>query len=124
MVIERSALGVVEWTSTAVGLLALFALAQFLQYALTPSMMRIAGATFFNLSLLTSDAFGMVISVLLFDRKFSLQFLASGVLIIAGIVVYQMAPEPATFASRVDANGERVQAADEPLLSSSVGSDA
>lgn len=100
--LERSALAAVEWRGVVLLYLGIFFVGQFLQYALTPTMMRLAGATFFNLSLLTSDTFSLVLSVMLFDRKVTAPYIASALLIMAGIVVYQLAPEPQRLAEPDD----------------------
>jgi len=65
-----------------------------LQYVLSPTMMQLAGATFYNLSLLTSDTFAMIMSVLLFGRVITVPYVLASVLIFGGIVVYQLAREP------------------------------
>lgn len=118
LLVDWHELNTMEWTGSVLLLLTIFFMGQFLQYSLTPTLMRIAGkaekkkqffklihynfnflffmlgATFFNLSLLTSDTFAFVISVILFGRKPTVTYIFSALCIVAGIVVYQWAPEP------------------------------
>jgi solute carrier family 35 protein F1/2 len=53
------------------GLMACFALALFFMYSFTPYMMVWGSATVFNLSLLTSDVFAIIISIFMFDAVVS-----------------------------------------------------
>ena len=126
LLVDWHELNTMEWTGSVLLLLTIFFMGQFLQYSLTPTLMKIAGkkkkkktnilihvlfektillfqiffvffmlgATFFNLSLLTSDTFAFVISVILFGRKPTVTYIFSALCIVAGIVVYQWAPEP------------------------------
>lgn len=92
--LERDAIAAISWSGMVTLLLAIFGIFQLAQYLLTPTMMRVAGAAFFNLSLLTSDTFSFIISVILFGRALTVQYGISALLIVIGIIVYQLAPEP------------------------------
>jgi solute carrier family 35 protein F1/2 len=92
--LERDAIAAISWSGMVTLLLVIFGVFQLAQYLLTPTMMRVAGAAFFNLSLLTSDTFSFIISVILFGRALTVQYGISALLIVIGIIVYQLAPEP------------------------------
>lgn len=92
--LERDAIAAINWSGMVTLLLVIFGVFQLAQYLLTPTMMRVAGAAFFNLSLLTSDTFSFIISVILFGRELTVQYGISALLIVIGIIVYQLAPEP------------------------------
>jgi solute carrier family 35 protein F1/2 len=92
--LERDAIAAISWSGMVSLLLVIFGVFQLAQYLLTPTMMRVAGAAFFNLSLLTSDTFSFIISVILFGRALTVQYGISALLIVIGIIVYQLAPEP------------------------------
>lgn len=99
--LERDAIAAISWSGMVSLLLVIFGVFQLAQYLLTPTMMRVAGAAFFNLSLLTSDTFSFIISVILFGRALTVQYGISALLIVIGIVVYQLAPEPNRAATQV-----------------------
>jgi len=101
LLLERTELIRVEWTQNVILLMSGVVVGLLLQYLLAPTMMQIAGATFYNLSLLSSDTFAMVISVLLFNRVVTVPYILSSLLIFSGIIVYQLAPEPRKLVRRV-----------------------
>ncbi len=99
------------WSLPTIGLMAAFAASLFLMYSLVPLMLVLAGATFLNLSLLTrfakqnpsaaltrladsSDVFAILIGMLLFNYVPSLFYILSAVLIVAGLVVYNLGSAP------------------------------
>jgi solute carrier family 35, member F1/2 len=92
--LERHRVAAIAWSGEIVALFVVFGVFQLLQYLLTPTMFRLAGATMFNLSLLTSDTFSVIIAVVAFGRRFTVQYAISAALILIGIAVYQTAPEP------------------------------
>ncbi len=79
-----------QWSGAVVGLMAAFGLSLFCVYALVPVMLERSGATFLNLSLLTSDVLAIVAGVFLFGYVPSLFYLLAAVLIVAGLIVYNI----------------------------------
>ncbi len=85
-----------------VGLLLGFAGCLFLLYSLVPLLLKQSSATVMNLSLLTSDVYSLLFGLFLFHLKFSwLYFLAFG-LVVAGLIVYNQAPEVARETKEAD----------------------
>jgi len=78
------------WTSEVGGYMAGFNLVMFIFYSMVPIHLRMASAAFFNISLLTSNFYGVLIGIKVFgyvlDRYYPLAF----VMIIMGLVIYFM----------------------------------
>ncbi|EGG23602.1 putative transmembrane protein [Cavenderia fasciculata] len=89
-IFERNELATMDWNSGATGYMVGFALCLFIMYSATPFMMEIAGATLMNLSLLTSDIFGIVAAILLFDRQLSWLYFLSFVIIVSALAIYNL----------------------------------
>lgn len=68
-VLERNEVQAVEWTGSVVGYIVGFDIAMFILYSVSPILFRLSSATFFNLSLLTSDFYGLIFGLFLFDAK-------------------------------------------------------
>ncbi|KAF9428870.1 hypothetical protein BGZ94_000702 [Podila epigama] len=107
VVLERDEHKTVEWTPAVLCYIIGFDIALFILYSVSPILFRRSSATFFNLNLLTSDFYGLIFGILLFGAKASspaaLQwstYIINGlypiafVLIIAGIIVYNIYPAP------------------------------
>ncbi|KAF9099478.1 hypothetical protein BGX23_002058 [Mortierella sp. AD031] len=95
-ILERHELGTIKWTGEVVGYIIGFDIALFLMYSVAPIMLRLSSATFFNLSLLTSDFYGLLFGLFLFDAKINSLYPVAYVLIMIGIIIYNIreAPEP------------------------------
>ncbi|KAF9924434.1 hypothetical protein FBU30_005588 [Linnemannia zychae] len=95
-ILERHELGSITWTGEVVGYIIGFDIAMFLMYSVAPILLRLSSATFFNLSLLTSDFYGLLFGLFLFEAKINTVYPIAYVLIIIGIIVYNIreAPEP------------------------------
>ena len=79
-----------DWSAAVVGLMAGFGVCLFCVYALVPVMLERSGATFLNLSLLTSDVFAVVAGVFLFGYVPSVFYGIGAVLIVGGLIVYNI----------------------------------
>ncbi|KAF9314660.1 hypothetical protein BG003_003954 [Podila horticola] len=93
-VLERNELKTIEWTPAVVGYIIGFDIALFIMYSVSPILFRLSSATFFNLSLLTSDFYGLVFGIFLFGAQINRLYPIAYVLIIAGIIVYNIYPAP------------------------------
>lgn len=82
----------VSWTPRSIGLMLGFAVCLFSMYSLVPIMLQLAGATFLNLSLLTSDVLAIIFGVFLFHYVPSLFYLLASLLIVAGLVFWNVSP--------------------------------
>ncbi|EHA8587475.1 putative solute carrier family 35 member F1 [Cocos nucifera] len=87
-IFERKDLEAVKWTSTMISLFVGFAAATFLFYTVVPFVLKMSGATLFNLSLLTSDMWAVVIRIFFYHQQVDwLYYLAFGVVAI-GLLIY------------------------------------
>eukprot|EP01104_Vermistella_antarctica_P017095 TRINITY_DN599_c0_g2_i1.p1 TRINITY_DN599_c0_g2~~TRINITY_DN599_c0_g2_i1.p1 ORF type:complete len:485 (-),score=93.62 TRINITY_DN599_c0_g2_i1:36-1490(-) len=92
IVLERNQLaGLFTAFNWDVGMLLLaFNACMFSLYSLTPTCLRLGGATLLNLSLLTSDALSVLAGVLLFQTELSVMYFVSFGTIVFGLVLYNM----------------------------------
>jgi solute carrier family 35 protein F1/2 len=68
-ILERNEIRNVKWTPEVVGYIIGFDVALFMMYSVSPILFRLSSATFFNLSLLTSDFYGLIFGIFLFNAK-------------------------------------------------------
>ncbi|XP_021289465.1 solute carrier family 35 member F1-like isoform X1 [Herrania umbratica] len=87
-IFELKSLESVTW-STDIMLAAIgYTLSGFMFYSITPFVLKLSGATMFNLSLLTSDMWAVVVRILFYHQQVNwLYFLAFAVVVI-GLVIY------------------------------------
>ncbi|EQC38564.1 hypothetical protein SDRG_04269 [Saprolegnia diclina VS20] len=91
---ERHTFEAIEWSTGSVIFFIGYVLGLFLMYSVTSVMLREGDAAIFNMSLLTSDFFGVVAGVYLFQQSLSWLYCVGFVFIISGLVVYSRAPPP------------------------------
>ncbi|KAF9361256.1 hypothetical protein BGX26_004775 [Mortierella sp. AD094] len=92
--LERNELKNITWTGSVIGYIIGFDIAMFILYSVSPILFRLSSATFFNLSLLTSDFYGLLFGLFLFQAKINKLYPIAYVLIIVGIIVYNVYPAP------------------------------
>ncbi|KAK1288883.1 hypothetical protein QJS10_CPB19g00368 [Acorus calamus] len=86
-IFEIKSLEAVKWS---ILLFVSFATASFLFYTIVPLVLKMSGATIFNLSLLTSDMWAIIIRVFFYKQKVDwLYYLSFGVVTI-GIIIYSL----------------------------------
>ncbi|KAI9242171.1 MAG: solute carrier family 35 member SLC35F1/F2/F6 [Podila humilis] len=112
-VLERNEVQAVEWTGSVVGYIVGFDIAMFILYSVSPILFRLSSATFFNLSLLMSDFYGLIFGIFLFDAKINYLYPIAYVLICAGIVVYNIYPTPDPHFKHIFSRNEDDKVADE-----------
>jgi solute carrier family 35 protein F1/2 len=87
----------VEWSSPlVVASYAGFTVALFLLYTLTPLMFRMSSSAFYNLSLLTSDFWALIVGVHLFGYKIIWLYPMGFCFTIGGVLVYYLVPNSLT----------------------------
>jgi len=69
-----------------------FALCLFLLYSLVPTFLELAGATPLNLSLLTSDFYGLLIGIFIFGFEVNFLYALAFVVVIGGVVIFETFP--------------------------------
>eukprot|EP01147_Barroeca_monosierra_P010068 gene10068-2238_t len=87
-ILDRDELIKLEWSTPIVLLLLGFALCLFLFTSLVPVLIKRSSATLFNLSLLTSDVYAMVLGTFVFGIKFSWPYIGAFFVILCGVLVY------------------------------------
>ncbi|KAF8963418.1 hypothetical protein BDZ97DRAFT_1661712 [Flammula alnicola] len=78
----------VPWTGDIIGLLMAFTAAMLILYTVAPLLYRMASSAYFNLSLLSSDFYGLLFGLFLFHyRPYWLYFIAFAIVLV-GLVTY------------------------------------
>jgi len=90
LVVERDELIHTKWSWPVIGLFVLYNVACVSFYTLAPYLFRLAGATFFNLSLLTSDIYGLAVGVFLFNATMTFWYPIAYVWIVGGLIMYNL----------------------------------
>ncbi|KAI7889430.1 solute carrier family 35 member SLC35F1/F2/F6 [Mucor mucedo] len=92
-IFERS-----EWANFAdtkiAGMVVVYTVCMFVLYSLAPVMFRLGSAVLYNLSILTSDFYGLIFGLGLFGYKVSIMYPFAYVVIIIGIGIYHIFPAP------------------------------
>ncbi|KLU82881.1 solute carrier family 35 member F1 [Magnaporthiopsis poae ATCC 64411] len=90
-IFDRAQFEAAEWSPAVAGYLVGYTLALTLFYSLVPLLLRMASAGFYNISLLTSNFWGVLIGVSVFGYVIRRLYPVSFVLIILGLVIYFLA---------------------------------
>ncbi|XP_040947227.1 solute carrier family 35 member F2 isoform X2 [Gossypium hirsutum] len=96
-IFELKSLESVTWSTNIMLGFAGYTFSSFMFYTITPFVLKLSGATMFNLSLLTSDMWAVVVRILFYRQQVDwLYFVAFGVVVI-GLVTYSTTEKvPAT----------------------------
>ncbi|EGD99016.1 hypothetical protein TESG_06377 [Trichophyton tonsurans CBS 112818] len=89
-IFDRASFQQAVWNGAVAGYLVGYTLCLFLFYSLAPLLFRLASAAFFNISLLTSNFWGVVIGVKVFGLRIHFLYPIAFVLIIIGQFVYYL----------------------------------
>ncbi|PUZ65756.1 hypothetical protein GQ55_3G250200 [Panicum hallii var. hallii] len=90
LVFERKSLEAVTWSPTMISLFAGFAVAIFIFYTITPFVLKMSGATLFNLSLLTSDMWAVAIRVLFYHQQINWLYYLAFTVVAVGLIIYSL----------------------------------
>ncbi|KAI9504861.1 hypothetical protein GGI25_004199 [Coemansia spiralis] len=93
-IIEHKPLSELVWTKEVVGYTLGFDLVMFVLYTLVPLLFRLSSATVYNLSILTSDFYGLIFAKYMFHERITPIYAGAFVLIVVGLVVYHVFPHP------------------------------
>ncbi|GAB2300702.1 hypothetical protein Dimus_034740 [Dionaea muscipula] len=96
-IVERENLASIKWSRDVVIGFVGYALSSFLFYTCTPFVLKLSGATLFNLSVLTSDMWAVVIRIFFYRQKVDWLYYLSFAIVVAGLVVYskpENGPDP------------------------------
>ncbi|KAJ2798483.1 hypothetical protein H4R20_004802 [Coemansia guatemalensis] len=91
-IIEHETLRQMDWTKEVVGYTVGFGLVMFVLYSLAPFLFRMSSATFYNLSILTSDFYGLIFAKYMFHDRITAIYAGSFTLIVSGLFVYHVFP--------------------------------
>ncbi|KAG2011568.1 DUF914 domain membrane protein [Coprinopsis cinerea AmutBmut pab1-1] len=78
----------VPWNGGIIGLLFAFTCAMFILYSVAPMIYRYASSAYFNLSLLSSDFYGLLFGLFLYKYSPYWLYFISFIVIIAGLITY------------------------------------
>ncbi|KAJ2001762.1 hypothetical protein H4R26_003955 [Coemansia thaxteri] len=95
-VIEHDRLREMTWTKDIVGLTIGFDLVMFVLYTIAPFLFRMSSATFYNLSILTSDFYGLIFAKYMFHDRITPIYAGAFSIIVVGLLVYYVIPHKAT----------------------------
>jgi len=76
------------WSGRNIGLLVAYTAAMFILYTVAPMLYRLASSAYFNLSLLSSDFYGLLFGLFLFHFKPYWLYFPSFAVVIVGLIVY------------------------------------
>ncbi|KAI9481433.1 MAG: hypothetical protein EXX96DRAFT_649907 [Benjaminiella poitrasii] len=88
-----------EWSGfadTKIGaMVAVYTICMFVLYSLVPVLFRMGSAVLYNLSILTSDFYGLIFGLGLFGYRVTIMYPFAYVVVIIGIAIYHIFPVPA-----------------------------
>ncbi|KAJ2757267.1 hypothetical protein GGI19_000201 [Coemansia pectinata] len=92
-IIEHDRLKQMTWTKEIVGFTIGFDLVMFVLYSIAPFLFRLSSATFYNLSILTSDFYGLIFAKYMFHNPITPIYAGAFVMIVVGLLVYYIIPQ-------------------------------
>ncbi|KAJ6816392.1 putative solute carrier family 35 member F2 [Iris pallida] len=117
-IFERKDLATVTWSPTIICLFAGYMAASFLFYSIGLFVLKMSGSTMFNLSLLTSDMWAVLIRIFLYHQKVDwLYYLAFG-FVAVGLIIYSFNDKTSDTVTTIDDDEEAIGQY-EPLLEES-----
>ncbi|GMH30149.1 hypothetical protein Nepgr_031992 [Nepenthes gracilis] len=87
-VLERKNLESIEWSTDIILGFAGYALSSFLFYAVVPFVLKMSGATLFNLSILTSDMWAVAVRIFFYHQQVDWLYYLSFAIVVAGLILY------------------------------------
>ncbi|KAK9290380.1 hypothetical protein L1049_008549 [Liquidambar formosana] len=87
-IVERESLESVQWSADIILAFFGFALSCFMFYSLVPFVLKISGATMFNLSVLTSDMWAVVFRIFIYHQQVDWLYYLSFALVVFGLIIY------------------------------------
>ncbi|KNA16917.1 hypothetical protein SOVF_084920 isoform B [Spinacia oleracea] len=85
---ERRNLEAIEWSTDIILVFAAYTVGSCLFYSLVPLLFKLSGATLFNLSVLTSDMWAVVIRILFYHEEVDWLYYVSFAIVVVGLVIY------------------------------------
>ncbi|ORY93942.1 hypothetical protein BCR43DRAFT_495596 [Syncephalastrum racemosum] len=94
MIFERNEFSTLVGQPEAVGMIIAYTGCMFILYSLAPIMFRMGSAILYNLSILTSDFYGLIFGLGLFGYTVTVMYPFAYVVVIIGIAIYHIFPAP------------------------------
>ncbi|KIK97439.1 hypothetical protein PAXRUDRAFT_136318 [Paxillus rubicundulus Ve08.2h10] len=86
--LEHELMTVAPWNGATIGLLVAYTTSMFTLYSLAPLLYRTASSSYFNMSLLTSNFYGLLFGLFLFHYSPYWLYFPSFAVVISGLMVY------------------------------------
>ncbi|XP_027173540.1 solute carrier family 35 member F1-like isoform X2 [Coffea eugenioides] len=87
-VMERKSLESVKWSAEIILAFFGYAAASFTFYSVVPFVLKMSGATLFNLSILTSDMWAVVIRIFFYKQQVDWLYYLAFALVFVGLIIY------------------------------------
>ncbi|CAK9134533.1 unnamed protein product [Ilex paraguariensis] len=87
-IVERQTLETVKWSAQIVIAFTCYALASFMFYTTVPFVLEMGGATLFNLSVLTSDMWAVLIRIFFYRQQVDWLYYLSFAIVVIGLIIY------------------------------------
>ncbi|KAK2661055.1 hypothetical protein Ddye_007588 [Dipteronia dyeriana] len=86
--LEHKSVKSIKWSSDIILGFTAFSLSSFMYYTISPFVLKLSGATMFNLSLLTSDMWAVVIRIFFYHQQVDWLYYVALSVVLIGLVVY------------------------------------
>jgi len=92
--LEHKAMTMASWNGATIGLLIAYTAAMLILYTVAPMLYRMASSTYYNLSLLSSDFWGLLFGLFLYHYHPYWLYFVAYVVIIGGLITYFWSAAP------------------------------
>eukprot|EP00258_Populus_trichocarpa_P036575 XP_024452594.1 solute carrier family 35 member F2 [Populus trichocarpa] len=92
-IVELKSLEAVAWSKDIVFAIAGYTVSMFLFYSLAPFVLKLSGATMFNLSILTADMWAVVFRVFFYHQQVDWLYFLSFAIVAIGLIIYSLTEE-------------------------------
>jgi len=86
--LEHGAMTTASWNGATIGLLIAYTAAMFILYTVAPLLYRMASSAYYNISLLTSDFYGLLFGLFLFHYSPYWLYFPAFAVVILGLIIY------------------------------------
>ncbi|GMY25170.1 solute carrier family 35 member F2-like [Fagus crenata] len=87
-IMELKSLESVEWSVDIILAFVGYAVATFMFYSFVPFVLKLSGATMFNLSILTSDMWAVVIRIFFYHQQVDWLYYLAFAMVVVGLIIY------------------------------------
>ncbi|KAI0629268.1 DUF914-domain-containing protein [Trametes polyzona] len=86
--LEHKAMTTASWNGATIGLLVAYTSAMFILYTVAPILYRMASSAYYNLSLLSSDFYGLLFGLFLYHYSVYWLYFPAFVVVLLGLIIY------------------------------------